>query len=105
MWNKNTGEPVYNAIVWQCRRTAEMIDRLKAEGFDKVLREKTGLVADAYFSASKIAWILENVPGAREAAENGNLRFGTGRYLADLEAHRRACPCDGLHQRLPHHAV
>lgn len=77
VWNKNTGEPVYNAIVWQCRRTAEMIDNLKAEGFDQVLREKTGLVADAYFSASKIAWILENVPGAGEGAEKGNLLFGT----------------------------
>ena len=77
IWNRYTGEPVYNAIVWQCRRTAEMIDALKEEGFDQVIREKTGLVADAYFSASKIAWILDHVEGAREQAEKGDLLFGT----------------------------
>ena len=77
IWNRYTGEPVYNAIVWQCRRTAEMIDALKEEGFDRVIREKTGLIADAYFSASKIAWILDHVEGAREQAEKGELLFGT----------------------------
>ena len=77
LWDKNTGEPVYNAIVWQCRRTADMIDALKEDGFDQVIRERTGLVPDAYFSASKIAWILQNVPGAREKAERGELLFGT----------------------------
>ena len=77
IWNRYTGEPVYNAIVWQCRRTAEMIDALKEEGFDRVIREKTGLIADAYFSASKIAWILDHVEGAREQAEKGDLLFGT----------------------------
>lgn len=77
VWDKRTGEPVYHAIVWQCRRTAQMIDKLKDEGFDKVIREKTGLIADAYFSATKIAWILEHVSGAREEAERGNLLFGT----------------------------
>ena len=77
VWDRKTGEPVYNAIVWQCRRTAEMIDRLKAEGFDQVIRERTGLIPDAYFSASKIAWILEHVEGARERAERGELLFGT----------------------------
>lgn len=77
VWNKNTGEPVYNAIVWQCRRTAELIDSLKKEGFDKVIRERTGLIADAYFSGSKIAWILDHVEGAREQAEAGELLFGT----------------------------
>ncbi len=77
VWDKNTGEPVYNAIVWQCRRTADMIDALKENGFDKVITEKTGLIPDAYFSASKIAWILQNVPGARERAEAGELLFGT----------------------------
>ena len=77
IWNRYTGEPVYNAIVWQCRRTAEMIDTLKEEGFDQVIREKTGLIADAYFSASKIAWILDHVEGAREQAEKGDLLFGT----------------------------
>lgn len=77
LWDKRTGEPVYNAIVWQCRRTAEMIEELKKDGFDGKVREKTGLVPDAYFSASKIAWILRNVPGARERAEAGGLLFGT----------------------------
>jgi len=77
VWNRYTGEPVYNAIVWQCRRTAEMIDALKEEGFDEVIREKTGLIADAYFSASKIAWILDHVEGARKQAEAGELLFGT----------------------------
>lgn len=77
VWDKRTGEPVYNAIVWQCRRTAEAIDRLTADGFDQVIREKTGLIPDAYFSASKIAWILEHVDGARKRAEAGELLFGT----------------------------
>ncbi len=77
LWDKRTGEPVYNAIVWQCRRTSDMIEELKKDGFDKVIREKTGLIPDAYFSASKIAWILQNVPGAREKAERGDLLFGT----------------------------
>ena len=77
VWNKETGEPVYNAIVWQCRRTAAQIDALKETGFGEVIREKTGLIPDPYFSASKIAWILEHVPGAREDAEAGKLLFGT----------------------------
>ncbi|MBD5460585.1 MAG: glycerol kinase GlpK [Lachnospiraceae bacterium] len=77
VWNKETGKPVYNAIVWQCRRTADMIAALSEDGFDKVIREKTGLVPDAYFSASKIAWILEHVPGAAEDAKAGRLLFGT----------------------------
>ena len=77
VWDKKSGNPVYPAIVWQCRRTASMIDKIKAEGFDSLIREKTGLIADAYFSATKIAWILENVPGARSRAERGELLFGT----------------------------
>lgn len=77
LWNKTTGEPVYNAIVWQCRRTADYIERLKEDGFDTTIREKTGLIPDAYFSATKIAWILDNVPGARQQAEAGELLFGT----------------------------
>ena len=77
LWDKKTGEPVYNAIVWQCRRTADMIEELKRDGFDGKIRERTGLIPDAYFSASKIAWILKNVPGAREKAEAGELLFGT----------------------------
>lgn len=77
LWDKHTGEPVYPAIVWQCRRTSEKIEELKRNGFDRVIRRKTGLIPDAYFSASKIAWILEQVPGAREKAEAGELLFGT----------------------------
>lgn len=76
VWNKHTGKPVYNAIVWQCRRTAGFCDELKAEGFDKAIREKTGLIVDAYFSGTKVKWILDNVEGAREEAEKGNLIFG-----------------------------
>ena len=77
VWDKETGDPVYPAIVWQCRRTADMIDKMKEDGFDKAIREKTGLIPDAYFSATKIRWILDNVPGAQEDAENGKLLFGT----------------------------
>ncbi|MDR2702135.1 MAG: glycerol kinase GlpK [Spirochaetaceae bacterium] len=77
VWEKSTGKPVYNAIVWQCRRTAEYCDSLKAGGFDKVIKEKTGLIVDAYFSGTKLRWILENVSGAREKAEKGELLFGT----------------------------
>ena len=77
VWDKETGQPVYPAIVWQCRRTADRIGELIKEGFDKTVREKTGLVPDAYFSASKIQWILNHVEGAREKAEAGKLLFGT----------------------------
>ena len=77
VWDKNTGEPVYRAIVWQCRRTADRIEELKAEGYGDMILEKTGLIADPYFSATKIEWILNNVPGAREKAEAGELLFGT----------------------------
>lgn len=77
VWERATGRPVYNAIVWQCRRTSERIDRLKAEGMSDKIRRITGLIPDAYFSASKIEWILDNVPGAREKTENGELLFGT----------------------------
>ena len=77
VWNKFTGRPVYNAIVWQCRRTAGYCDELTTEGLVDTVREKTGLVIDPYFSGTKIRWILRNVPGAREQAENGELLFGT----------------------------
>lgn len=77
VWDKHTGVPVYNAIVWQCRRTAEQIDALKEEGYGEIIRKKTGLVPDAYFSATKIAWILDHVEGARARAEAGELLFGT----------------------------
>jgi glycerol kinase len=77
IWNKYTGKPVYNAIVWQCRRTADMIEKIKEDGMAGVIEEKTGLIPDAYFSATKIRWILENVPGVREKAQKGELLFGT----------------------------
>ena len=76
VWDKNTGLPVYNAIVWQCRRTADYCETLEKD-YEDMIREKTGLKVDAYFSGTKIRWILENVPGAREKAENGDLLFGT----------------------------
>lgn len=77
VWDKNTGKPIYNAIVWQCRRTADLCDRLKEKGLEPIIKQKTGLILDAYFSATKINWILENVEGARDKAENGELLFGT----------------------------
>lgn len=77
VWDAETGEPVYNAIVWQDRRTSEYCDSLKRDGLTDLIRSKTGLIIDAYFSATKIRWILENVPGARQKAEEGRLRFGT----------------------------
>ena len=77
VWDKKTGEPVYNAIVWQCRRSSEYCDSLKEKGLTEIFRQKTGLVIDAYFSATKLRWILENVPNARRRAEKGELLFGT----------------------------
>ncbi len=77
IWDRRTGKPVYNAIVWQDRRTAKKCDKLKEEGFDKIIHEKTGLIIDSYFSATKAQWILENVRGAKEAAAKGHLCFGT----------------------------
>jgi len=77
VWDKNTGEPIHHAIVWQCRRTSEYCDSLKEKGLVDKIRSKTGLVIDAYFSGTKLRWLLENVPGAREKAERGDLLFGT----------------------------
>ncbi len=76
-FSRKTGKPIYNAICWQCRRTADIVDGLKEEGFDRIIRERTGLVPDAYFSGTKIKWILDHVEGAREMAESGELLFGT----------------------------
>ncbi len=77
VWDRETGEPIYRAIVWQCRRTAAICDELKAQGLTEMIRQKTGLVLDAYFSATKLKWILDNVPGARQKADAGELMFGT----------------------------
>jgi glycerol kinase len=77
IWDKVTGEPVHHAIVWQCRRTSKYCDSLKDKGLAEIYRQKTGLTIDAYFSGTKIKWLLDNVPNAREKAENGDLLFGT----------------------------
>ena len=77
IWEKATGKPIYNAIVWQCRRSAEICEQLKAQGLEEYVRENTGLLLDPYFSGTKIKWILDNVPNAREQAERGELLFGT----------------------------
>ena len=77
VWDRKTGKPVCNAIVWQCRRTADMCDRLKSDGWEPYIREATGLVLDAYFSGTKLRWILDNVPGVRLRAPAGDLLFGT----------------------------
>src|SRR6266705_3038691 len=75
VWERASGKPIHRAIVWQCRRTAEMCDRLKADGTEPMVRERTGLVLDAYFSGTKIRWLLDEIPGARSQAERGELAF------------------------------
>jgi glycerol kinase len=77
VWDKTTGKPIYNAIVWQCRRTAPIVEQVRRDGMEDYIKQNTGLVLDAYFSATKIKWILDNVPGAHEKAEKGELLFGT----------------------------
>ena len=77
VWDKESGRPIHNALVWQCRRTAPAVDKLIADGLSDMIREKTGLIPDAYFSATKVQWILDHVEGARERAERGELLFGT----------------------------
>ena len=77
VWEKATGKPVYNAIVWQCRRTAEKVEELVKDGFGEKIHKKTGLIPDAYFSATKLAWILDHIEQGRERAKNGELLFGT----------------------------
>jgi len=77
VWDRKTGEPIFHAIVWQDRRTAPICDQMRADGLEELVGSKTGLVIDAYFSGTKVRWMLENVPGAREKAERGELAFGT----------------------------
>lgn len=105
VWDKVTGEPIHHAIVWQCRRTSEYCDSLKAKGLTDSFRAKTGLVIDAYFSGTKVHWLLENVPGARERAERGEPAVRHSRNVAHLEADGRQGPCHRLLQRLPHDAL
>ena len=105
VWDRQTGEPVCKAIVWQDRRTAPFCDRLRADGHETLIRDKTGLVIDAYFSGSKVGWILDNVPGARQKAEAGRLAFGTIDTLARLEADRRQAARHRFEQRLADDAL
>ena len=77
LWDRKTGKPLCNAIVWQCRRTAPLVERLKKDGLGNIIRDKTGLIPDAYFSGTKLQWMLDSIPGARERAANGELCFGT----------------------------
>ena len=100
VWDKNTGKPVYNAIVWQCRRTASICDELKAKGWTDTIRKKTGLIIDAYFSGTKIKWILDNVAGTRERAAVREYR-----HMAYLEFNPRQGTRYRLQQRIPYHAV
>ena len=95
VWDRDTGEPIYHAIVWQCRRTSAYCDELKAKGLTEKFRQKTGLVIDAYFSATKLKWILDNGPAA--VWHRGDLAY--------LEADLWQDPCHGLFQRQPHHDV
>ena len=104
VWEKATGNPIYNAIVWQCRRTAEICDSIASDEVCEEITEKTGLKLDAYFSGTKIKWILDNVPGTRERGA-GRAAFRHGGNMAHLEADQGRGSCDGLFQRLPNHAV
>ena len=105
LWEKDTGRPVYNAIVWQCRRTAEICEELKAAGHEDYIRENTGLLIDAYFSGTKIKWILDHVPGLQERAEKGEILFGTVDSWLIWKMTGGAGPCHRLHQCLPHDAL
>ena len=96
LWDRNTGQPLANAIVWQDRRTAGRCDELREQGHAELIQQKTGLVLDAYFSATKLAWLLDNVPGARARADKGELAFGTMESIsAPRGAHRRRTLPDG----------
>ena len=105
VWDKETGEPVYHAIVWQCRRTSEYCDTLKEKGLVDTFRAKTGLVIDAYFSGTKLRWILENVEGVRERAGKRGAAVRNRGDMADLEADQGKSTCNRLFQRITHHAV
>ena len=104
VWDAETGEPVYNAIVWQDRRTSEYCDSLKDQGLTGFIREKTGLIIDAYFSATKIRWILNNVPGARQRGRGRKTAFRHSGYMADMESYERRMPRDRCQQRLEDNA-
>ena len=105
VWDKETGEPICHAIVWQCRRTSEYCDELKARGLTEKFRQKTGLIIDAYFSATKLKWILDHIPGARERAERGELLFGTVETWLIWKLTCGKTARHRLYQRQPHHDV
>ena len=105
VWDRETGLPIYNAIVWQCRRTAGEIDRLVQKGLSEKIRKKTGLIPDAYFSGTKIQWILEHVPGARKKSGGGKAAIRHHRHLAYLESDQGSRSCYRLYQRFPYYAV
>ena len=105
VWDKNTGEPIYHAIVWQCRRTSQYCDSLKEKGLTEMFRKKTGLIIDAYFSGTKVKWILDHVEGAREKAQEGRFALWYCGDMAYLENDKRGCPCDRLFQCVQNPAV
>ena len=105
LWDRLSGKPIHNAIVWQCRRTTERCDELRREGFHETLKARTGLVTDAYFSGTKVEWILDQVEGSRSARGETGDPFRHGRFLADLQPDRRESPCHGLLECFPHPAV
>lgn len=104
VWERETGKPIYNAIVWQCRRTADICEKLKRDGMEEYIRNNTGLVIDPYFSGTKVKWILDHVEGSRERARRGELLFGTV-DTAYLENDAGTRTRHGLHQRFTYHAV
>ena len=105
VWNRETGEPIHNAIVWQDRRTADFCERLRSEGHGPLIQQRTGLLIDSYFSGSKIAWMLDNVPGARSLAEAGKLAFGTVDTWLIWKLTARPGARHRRQQRLAHHAL
>ena len=105
VWERTTGRPIAPAIVWQCRRSAAICERLRTEGLEPELRKRTGLVCDPYFSATKIMWYLENIDGVRAHSGGGRARLRDDRYVADLEPMRRRGPRDRAFERVPHDAL
>ena len=104
VWDKKTGEPVYPAIVWQCRRTADMIEKMEKDGMSELVRKKTGLIPDAYFSGTKTEMDPGSCRRCQRACEEWGTSLWNSRYLADLEIDKRESSCDGLHQRFQNHA-
>ena len=104
VWDKKTGEPVYPAIVWQCRRTADMIEKMEKDGMSELVRKKTGLIPDAYFFRNETEMDPGSCRRCQRACEEWGTSLWNSRYLADLEIDKRESSCDGLHQRFQNHA-